>query len=135
MCCTLLNSSGRTFPYHTLTYNLGIKLISVLNWHGGNFETSLMFGNPTSHWFSRLFNHHSNQIADGYPAVAFPSIHLLVESLDLHVITASWDLQFLSCLSESARPKTTAVDVGGMKNGTQASKTGKLFYDTLKVNN
>ena len=64
----------------------------------------------------------------------FPSIHVLVENLDLHVITASWDLQFLSCLSESARPKTTAVDVAGMKNGTQASKTGKLFYDTLKVN-
>ena len=63
----------------------------------------------------------------------FPSIHVLVENLDLHVITASWDLQFLACLSESTRAKTTAVDVQGMKNGSQASKTGKLFYDTLKV--
>ena len=63
----------------------------------------------------------------------FPSIHVLVENLDLHVITASWDLQFLACLSESTRAKTTAVDVQGMKNGSQASMTGKLFYDTLKV--
>ena len=72
-------------------------------------------------------------IADGYPPVVFPSIHVLVENLDLHVITASWDLQFLACLSESTRTKTTTVDVQGMKNGSQASKTGKLFYDTLKV--
>ena len=63
----------------------------------------------------------------------FPSIHVLVENLDLHVITASWDLQFLACLSESTRAKTTAIDVQGMKNGSQASMTGKLFYDTLKV--
>ena len=60
-------------------------------------------------------------------------MHVLVESLDLHVITASWDLQFLACLSESTRAKTTAVDVQGMKNGSQASRTGRLFYDTLKV--
>ena len=72
-------------------------------------------------------------IPDGYPPVVFPSIHVLVESLDLHVITASWDLQFLACLSESTRAKTTTVDVQGMKNGSQASKTGRLFYDTLKV--
>jgi hypothetical protein len=58
----------------------------------------------------------------------------LVESLNLHVISSSWDLQFLNCLSESVKAKTVAVNVDGMRSGKQASKTGKRFYDTLKVN-
>ena len=67
-------------------------------------------------------------------------MHLLVEALNLHVISSSWDLQFMSCLAESTRPKSFTMDVtaiqqrdGVLKNGEKVTKTGKLFYDTIKV--
>ncbi len=60
---------------------------------------------------------------------------VLLESLSLHVVSASWDLQFQRCLAEASRAKTTAVRVEGMRSGTVVSRAGKLFYDTLKVNN
>ena len=70
-------------------------------------------------------------------------MHMLVEAVNLHVISSSWDLQFLSCLSESTRSKSAVLNInanmkeGGMRNimcnGTKATKTGKLFYDTIKV--
>ena len=73
-------------------------------------------------------------------------MHMLVEAVNLHVISSSWDLQFLSCLSESTRSKSAVLNInatnmkeGGMRNimcnGTKATKTGKLFYDTIKVSN
>ena len=66
-------------------------------------------------------------------------MHLLLESLNMHVISASWDLQYMSCLAESTRPKSFTLDVtalqdsGVLKNGEKVTKTGKLFYDTIKV--
>ena len=66
-------------------------------------------------------------------------MHLLVEALNMHVISASWDLQYMSCLAESTRPKSFTLDVtalqksGVLKNGEKVTKTGKLFYDTIKV--
>jgi hypothetical protein len=36
--------------------------------------------------------------SDGYPSLVFPTMHLLAESLNLHVISTAWDLQFLRCL-------------------------------------
>jgi hypothetical protein len=60
-------------------------------------------------------------------------MHLLAESLNLHVISTAWDLQFLKCLAESTQPKSSIVDVTEMRSGDKATKTGKLFYDTLKV--
>ena len=83
-------------------------------------------------------------ISDTYPPLVFPSMHMLVEAINLHVITSSWDLQFLSCLSESTRLKSAIINVaanmkeGGMRqimcNGIKATRTGTLFYDTIKVN-
>eukprot|EP00094_Tigriopus_californicus_P002786 TCALIF_02688-PA protein Name:"Similar to CCDC142 Coiled-coil domain-containing protein 142 (Homo sapiens)" AED:0.06 eAED:0.03 QI:0/0.87/0.77/0.88/0.87/0.88/9/28/508 len=72
------------------------------------------------------------KFGDGYPPIVFPCIHLLVESLNLHCISASWDMQFMGCLSESSRSKTVALTVPTTRSGTLVSKTGKLFYDTLK---
>ena len=69
-------------------------------------------------------------------------MHILVESINLHVISSSWDLQFLSCLAESTRSKSAVITVNPnttdgiqtiMGSGTRATKTGKLFYDTIKV--
>ena len=60
-------------------------------------------------------------------------MHLLAESLNLHVITTAWDLQFLKCLAESTTHKSTVVEVAEMRSGDKATRTGKLFYDTLKV--
>ena len=60
-------------------------------------------------------------------------MHLLVEGLNLHCIAVSWDLQYLQCLAEASRAKTATVAVKGMPSGVVASKTGKLFYDTIKV--
>ena len=69
-------------------------------------------------------------------------MHMLCEALNLHVIALSWDLQFLSCLAESTRSKSAVIAVttnmkDGIQNvmgsGTRATKTGKLFYDTIKV--
>ena len=57
----------------------------------------------------------------------------MVESLNMHVITVSWDLQYLTCLAESSRAKLKAVDVTDMNSGTSVSQPGNLFYDTLKV--
>ncbi len=71
--------------------------------------------------------------ADGYPPVVLPCMQLLHESLTLHVVSASWDQQFLSCLAETGKPKTAAVTVDTMRSGTKASKAGTVFYDTLKV--
>ena len=82
-------------------------------------------------------------LSDTYPPLVFPTMHMLVEAVNLHVISSSWDLQFLSCLSESTRSKSAVLNInasmkeGGMRNimcnGTKATKTGKLFYDTIKV--
>ena len=84
-------------------------------------------------------------LLDTYPPLVFPTMHMLVEAVNLHVISSSWDLQFLSCLSESTRSKSAVLNInanmkeGGMRNimcnGTKATKTGKLFYDTIKVSN
>ena len=81
--------------------------------------------------------------ADAYPPLIFPSMHMLVEAVNLHVISSTWDIQFLSCLSETTRSKSAVLNVnastkdGSMRNimcnGTKATKTGKLFYDTIKV--
>ena len=51
----------------------------------------------------------------------------------MHVITVSWDLQYLTCLAESSRAKLKAVEVSDMNSGTTVSQPGNLFYDTLKV--
>ena len=67
--------------------------------------------------------------------MVFPTMHLLAESLNLHVISTAWDLQFLKCLAESTQPKSSIVDVTEMRSGDKATRTGKLFYDTLKVSN
>ena len=60
-------------------------------------------------------------------------MHLLAESLNLHVISTAWDLQFLKCLAESTTHKSMVVEVAEMRSGDKATRTGKLFYDTLKV--
>ena len=73
------------------------------------------------------------KFGDGYAPVVYPWMQLLVEGLNLHAVASSWDIQFLNCLSESSRQKNVVVEVSGMRSGTVASKTGKLFYDTLKV--
>jgi|688.fasta_scaffold834020_1 hypothetical protein len=31
--------------------------------------------------------------AESYPSLVLPSVHLIIETLNLHVIAASWDLQ------------------------------------------
>ena len=81
----------------------------------------------------RIFSNLFNCITEGYPALVFPTMHLMVESLNMHVITVSWDLQYLTCLAESSRAKLKAVDVTDMNSGTSVSQPGNLFYDTLKV--
>ena len=43
------------------------------------------------------------------------------------------EFQFLKCLAESSQHKSSVVDVADMRSGDKATKTGKLFYDTLKV--
>ena len=60
-------------------------------------------------------------------------MQLLVEALNLHVISTSWDLQYLTCLAESSRSKLRPIEVTNMISGTTVTKPGKLFYDTLKV--
>ena len=71
--------------------------------------------------------------AEGYPPLVFPTMHLMVEALNMHVITVSWDLQYLTCLAESSRAKLRAIEVTDMNSGTSVSQPGNLFYDTLKV--
>ena len=58
---------------------------------------------------------------------------MMVEALNMHVITVSWDLQYLTCLAESSRAKLKAIEVTEMNSGTTVSQPGNLFYDTLKV--
>ena len=60
-------------------------------------------------------------------------MHMMVEALNMHVITVSWDLQYLTCLAESSRAKLKAIEVTEMNSGTTVSQPGNLFYDTLKV--
>ena len=35
----------------------------------------------------------SAQLGDSYPSLVLPSIHMVIEVLNLHVIPASWDVQ------------------------------------------
>ena len=70
---------------------------------------------------------------EGYPPLVFPTMHMMVEALNMHVITVSWDLQYLTCLAESSRAKLKAIEVTEMNSGTTVSQPGNLFYDTLKV--
>jgi len=80
-----------------------------------------------------LQDHLYSKFGDGYPPVVFPALQVLVESINMHVVSAAWDLQFLHCLSEASRSRTTAVTVKNMRSGSAASRAGKLYYDTLKV--
>jgi len=73
-----------------------------------------------------------SQPGEGYPPLVFPTMHLMVEALNMHVITVSWDLQYLTCLAESSRAKLKAIEVTEMNSGTTVSQPGNLFYDTLK---
>ena len=60
-------------------------------------------------------------------------MQLMVEALNLHVISVAWDLQYLTCLAESSRTKIKPMNVTDMNSGTMVTKPGKLFYDTLLV--
>ena len=71
--------------------------------------------------------------SEGYPPLVFPTMQLMVEALNLHVISVTWDLLYLTCLAESSRAKLKSMEVTDLISGTQVSKPGKLFYDTLKV--
>ena len=71
--------------------------------------------------------------SEGYPPLVFPTMQLMVEALNLHVISVTWDLQYLTCLAESSRTKIKPLEVTDMISGTQVSKPGRLFYDTLLV--
>ena len=62
-------------------------------------------------------------------------MQLMVEALNLHVISVAWDLQYLTCLAESSRTKIKPMNVTDMNSGTMVTKPGKLFYDTLLVSN
>ena len=72
--------------------------------------------------------------SEGYSPLVFPTMHLMVEALNLHVIAVSWDLQYLTCLAESSRARIKTIEVTNMVSGTTVTKPGKLFYDTLTVN-
>ena len=71
--------------------------------------------------------------SEGYPPLVFPTMQLMVEALNLHVISVAWDLQYLTCLAESSRTKIKPMNVTDMNSGTMVTKPGKLFYDTLLV--
>lgn len=70
---------------------------------------------------------------EGYPPLVFPTMHLMVEALSMHVITVSWDLQYLTCLAETSRSKLKVVEMPNMISGATVSQPGILFYETLKV--
>ena len=76
-----------------------------------------------------------NFFSEGYPPLVFPTMQLMVEALNLHVISVAWDLQYLTCLAESSRTKIKPMNVTDMNSGTMVTKPGKLFYDTLLVSN
>ena len=75
----------------------------------------------------------------------FLSLHIIIEMLNLHVISSSWDMQvdresttisynplsqMLKSLAASSRAKTQRVVLDG---GDHCSVTGKLFVDTINV--
>ena len=74
-----------------------------------------------------------SSLSEGYPPLVFPTMQLMVEALNLHVIAVAWDLQYLTCLAEASRTKIKPLEVTDMISGTMVTRPGKLFYDTLKV--
>ena len=45
---------------------------------------------------SLLKEHVQAQLGDSYPSLVLPAVHIIIETLNLHVISASWDIQVRS---------------------------------------
>jgi len=68
------------------------------------------------------------QMGESYPSLVLPAVHIIVETLNLHVIASSWDLQMVRCLAVSSRSKTSHVVLGDQ---SQSSLAGKHFNQTI----
>ena len=44
---------------------------------------------------NQLKEHVAAGLGDSYPSLMLPSIHIIIETLNLHIISASWDMQVL----------------------------------------
>ena len=79
---------------------------------------------------SLLKEHVQAQLGDSYPSLVLPAVHIIIETLNIHVISAAWDILMTRCLAQSVRPKTQRII---LDCGSHASTTGKLFAETVNV--
>ena len=52
--------------------------------------------NISSNIYSYLHISTQAQLGDSYPCLVLPALHIIIETLNLHVISAAWDVQVSS---------------------------------------
>ena len=77
-----------------------------------------------------LKEHVQARLGDSYPSLVLPAIHIVIETLNIHVISAAWDVQMIRCQAHAVRSKTQRII---LECGSHASTTGKLFTETVNV--
>ena len=52
--------------------------------------------NISSNIYTYLHISTQAQLGDSYPCLVLPALHIIIETLNLHVISAAWDVQVSS---------------------------------------
>ena len=50
----------------------------------------------STHIYTYLHISTQAQLGDSYPCLVLPALHIIIETLNLHVISAAWDVQVSS---------------------------------------
>ena len=82
--------------YHDILWRTSGQLIEEpLLWDGAKDRIPMGLAHPKLPLVisGLLKDYVSAQLGDSYPSLVLPSIHMVIEVLNLHVISASWDVQ------------------------------------------
>ena len=119
--------------YHDILWRTtGQYIEESLLWDGDKDRVPLGLTHPKVPLVlsSLLKEHVQAQLGDSYPSLVLPAVHLIIETLNIHVISTAWDTQMIRCHAHAVRSKTQRII---LECGSHASTTGKLFYETVNV--
>ena len=84
--------------YHDILWRTSGHLIEEpLLWDGAKDRIPMGLAHPKLPLVisTLLKDYVSAQLGDSYPSLVLPSIHIVIELLNLHIISASWDVQVI----------------------------------------
>ena len=119
--------------YHDILWRTtGQYIEEPLLWDGGKDRVPLGLAHTKVPLvISTLLKEHVQaQLGDSYPSLVLPAVHIIIETLNIHVISAAWDIMMIRCLAQAVRPKTQRII---LDCGAHSSTTGKLFAETVNV--